>query len=471
MKYRFSLILAIFLLVVIPIFVTGFFSMQTADKALQLTALQAGVSLSPNDMQVQRLRENVIYLLIIGTVVSITGAGIFVSELAGSVQTIQRGLDDLGHNLVTTIKPMHGVMGEISASINRMASRLREAQTHRDALLVNSPNGIITVDASGKIVLFNPAAAFLTGIEQTAALSLNYLQAGFSESLQTLIHTLLQQEETVRAKETLYTRPDGTSIAMAVTGSRLFDMQNRLIGVLLVMIDLREKRLLEEQVLRASRLAALGELASGVAHEIRNPLTAVKGYTQLLDEELPAGDEKHEYTSVIEKEVWRLDRLVQELLAFARPAASRFQPVDLNAAIDETLVLIDNRALREHIELIRDFGEHIVVEADREQIKQILLNLLLNAIQAITEQGTIYLSTRRYDEEAIVRIIDSGTGIMPEHMGELFNPFFTTKEQGTGLGLAIVHQLVELHHGHIQVRSAPERGAAFEIHLPLRQNG
>lgn len=471
MKYRFSLIMAIFLLVVIPIFVTGFISMESAGQALQLQALHAGVSLGPNDLQIERLRENIIYLLIIGTVISLTGAGIFVSELAGSVQVIQHGLDALGHNVATTIRPLRGVMGEIAASINQMAFRLQETRSHRDALLLSSPNGIITVDEKGQIILFNPAAASLTGIDQTTALDHNYIEVGFSPSLQTLIQTLVNQEETVLAKESLYTRPDGTSLAMAVTGSRMFDTQNQLIGALLVLIDLREKRLLEEQVLRASRLAALGELASGVAHEIRNPLTSVKGYTQLLDEELPPGDEKHEYTSVIEKEVNRLDRIVQELLAFARPSASYFQPVDLNAVIEETLILIDNRAFREHIVLSKDFGQNIIVEADREQIKQILLNLFLNAIQAIPGQGTIHLSTRRNDNSAFIRIADSGSGISTEHMDNLFNPFFTTKEKGTGLGLAIVHQLVELHHGQIQVHSTPERGTAFEIHLPQRQKG
>lgn len=354
MKFRLGLILSIFLLVVIPILATGLVSMETAGKALQIQAEQAGIPLPAQNLAINRLRESIVYLLIIGTVSSLTGAGLFASGLAGSIQTIHRGLASLAHDRTAKLPHLRGVMGEIASAVNRMAAALIES---------------------------------------------------------------------------------------------------------------------EEQVLRTSRLAALGELSAGIAHEIRNPLTSVKGYAQLLAEELPEEDEKQEYTRIIEREVIRMERIVQGLLAFAHPSSSQFQPVDLDQVLDETLILVNFPSFRQHLEFRRAFEPNIMLEADREQIKQIILNLIINATQAMPDKGTITVTTWRDTDSAFIRVSDTGPGVLPEHLDKLFNPFFTTKEKGTGLGLSIVHRLIELHHGQIQVNSTPGIGTEFTIQLPLSQGG
>ncbi|WP_407310228.1 ATP-binding protein [Desulfosporosinus sp. SB140] len=471
MKFRANLILSIFLLVVTPIVITGFVTMEAADKALQSQAQQTGHLLSFERTEISHLRENIIYILIIGTVVSLSGAGIFTSELSGSVNKIKQGLDALSHDTNIVIHPQRGILGEIVASINQLAEKLRETRSHRDALLESSPNGIITVDRTGKIILFNPAASVLTGIPQEKALGTKYSDPELELPIRHLIATTLANQEPVFAKEEILLRSNGNSMAVAVSTSRMHDFHEELIGVLAIMIDLREKRLLEAQVLRANRLAGLGELAAGIAHEIRNPLTAVKGYSQVLEDELEVDDPKREYTGVIVKEVNRLDKIVQGLLAFARPSASHFELTNLNEVIEETLGLVGKSSFKHQILLKREYADNVQAEVDREQFKQILLNLLLNASQAMSGQGTIKIITREEEPNVSVSILDSGLGIPVETLDKLFDPFFTTRENGTGLGLAIAHQLMELHGGTIEVRSEINVGTEFKLILPMKQGG
>ncbi|WP_407310058.1 ATP-binding protein [Desulfosporosinus sp. SB140] len=470
MKFRANLILSVFLLVVTPIVITSLVTMEAADRALQAQALETGHPLSFEKIEIARLRENIVYIVIIGTVVSLTGAGIFTSELSGSVNKIKQGLDNLSHDANTAIDVQRGIMGEIATSINQLAEKLHETRSHRDALLECSPNGIITVDKLGKIILFNPAVSSLTGIPPGTALGANYQEIGLPPALIRPLAAALTKQPTDMTKEEILSRPDGNSIAVAISTSRLHD-DEEIVGALAIIIDLREKRLLEAQVLRANRLAGLGELAAGIAHEIRNPLTAVKGYSQVLEDELDLHDPRREYTAVIVKEVNRLDRIVQGLLAFARPSASQFELVNLNQIIEETLVLIEKPAFKHRIELRKEYGENVLAEVDKDQIKQILLNLFINAGQAIQDQGTIRIVTGQKGDQVAIRIIDSGLGISQAIIDKLFDPFFTTKGEGTGLGLAIAHQLIELHGGKIEVHSRLNSGTEFKLILPIRQGG
>lgn len=471
MKFRLSLILFIFLLVVTPILLTGIVMMGATQRALINQAWQHGIVLESGNLEIQRVQENIFYMLIIGTVVSLTGAGIFTGELAHGVNRIKEGLERLSHDSQVRIPMLPGVLGEIVQAINQMADKFAETKNHRDALLYSSPNGILTVDRTGKMILFNPAVAGLTGLVAEHVLERNFRDVGLPSALTQFLETVLVPKETILAREETFNRPDGSLVTVAVTASQLYDDRQDYMGALLVMIDLREKRLLEAQVLRANRLAGLGELAAGVAHEIRNPLTAIKGYAQVLEEELLPTDEKREYTAVIVNEVNRMDRIVRELLTFARPSQSCFHRVSLKETLEATLVLIDHSFFHRRIELIKEYEEEIFLEADPEQLKQIFLNLLLNAGQAIPDQGRIRIQTESQGEWAQILIQDNGCGIGEKNLEKLFTPFYTTREQGTGLGLAMVHQLVELHGGKVAVRSTLGKGTEFRVCLPIQQGG
>ncbi|HZW84174.1 MAG TPA: histidine kinase dimerization/phospho-acceptor domain-containing protein, partial [Candidatus Deferrimicrobium sp.] len=364
MKLRISLIISVFLLVVTPIVITGLVTFETAEKVLQAGNNQTLLS-NAESLEINRVRENIVYLFIIGTVLSLTGAGIFATSMANSVTMIKTGLDGIGRDPGIKLQRMRGFFADIAEAINEMGDKLRETRGHRDALLDSSPNGIISVDKQGKIILFNPAASALTGVSGSEAMGQDFSHVGLATPLVSLLGKTLSRQATEEPQEEILQRPNSSSVSVAVTTAGLFDQLGEVVGALAVIIDLREKRLLEAQVLRANRLAGLGELAAGIAHEIRNPLTAVKGYSQILEEELPSKDEKREYTAVIIKEVNRLETIVQGLLAFARPARSKFRRENLAEIMDETLLLVENGLFKGRIEVIRNYDLETCAEVDK----------------------------------------------------------------------------------------------------------
>lgn len=233
-------------------------------------------------------------------------------------------------------------------------------------------------------------------------------------------------------------------------------------------LSLAAKRRLEEQVQRAERLALAGELAAGLAHEIRNPMMAVKGFAQLLREEITPA-EQSEYTDIIIKETARMNRLIEELLTFARPPASGVGPADINTVVADSLLLIEPKAARSRIELVRSFAPGLpMVNVDSERFKQVLINVLINASQAVGSDGEIRIRTffDPGDRTVRVSIADTGVGIAPENVGKLFDPFFTTKDGGTGLGLSVADRLMASWGGKILVDSTLGRGSVFTLVLP-----
>ncbi len=231
---------------------------------------------------------------------------------------------------------------------------------------------------------------------------------------------------------------------------------------------LAAKRRLEEQVQRAERLALAGELAAGLAHEIRNPMMAVKGFAQLLREEITPA-EQNEYTDIIIKETARMNRLIEELLTFARPPAAGIGPVDVNDLVADSLLLFEPKAAHSRIDIIRSLAPQLPqVKVDSERLKQVIINILMNAGQAVDHDGEIRVATGFEASDRTVRISvsDTGVGIAPENIGKLFDPFFTTKDDGTGLGLSVAERLMESWGGKILVDSTLGRGSVFTLVLP-----
>lgn len=237
---------------------------------------------------------------------------------------------------------------------------------------------------------------------------------------------------------------------------------------------LAERKKLEEQMQRADRLAAIGEIAAGIAHEIRNPLTSVKGFVQLIEEDLPPGDGKLEYTRIVAKEVDRLNKIISELLYYAKPSESQKVCVDINNIIDSTLLLVNFKMMKPKVQVIKRYNDSLpLIPADEEQIKQVFLNLIINSIQAIDTAGEITIETDLSEDGKFIKVLvcDTGKGIEPENMKKLFDPFFTTREKGTGLGLAVVQKIVVLHGGHIEVESLLGEGSTFTVYLPTEREG
>ncbi len=222
------------------------------------------------------------------------------------------------------------------------------------------------------------------------------------------------------------------------------------------------------QLRRADRLAALGQIAAGLAHEIRNPLAGIKGALGIVVTKVAHGTPEAEFAGIAATEVERLDELVQEFLTYARPRAPELKAVPLGDVVEHVLLLLRPEAEQAGVVLVHEAREPLPdTQMDPEQIRQVLFNVVLNGIQVSPPSGEIRIMTFRSGGQAVVQVTDQGPGIPPEHLARIFDPFFTTKPHGTGLGLAISQRIVEAHQGDIDVRNAPGGGAVVRIGLPL----
>ncbi len=231
----------------------------------------------------------------------------------------------------------------------------------------------------------------------------------------------------------------------------------------------RSHRELLDAMKRKEKLVAMGHLAAGVAHEIRNPLSSIKGLAKYFAERTPAGGESHELAQVMAKEADRLNRVVSELLELVKPAHLTLQAVNLNDIITHSLNLVSQDAQSREIQLKFTANETLKrIQADPDRLTQVLLNLYLNAIHAIGRQGTITVEAKESGtDRVIITVTDSGKGIAPDQLEAIFTPYFTTKADGTGLGLAVVQNIIEQHGGAIKVKSIEGKGAVFTIWLPV----
>lgn len=229
---------------------------------------------------------------------------------------------------------------------------------------------------------------------------------------------------------------------------------------------------IEEQLRRADRLSVLGELSAGMAHEIRNPLGSIRGTAEILRDGVPPDDPKSEFAGILLKEVDRLNRVVQEFLDFARPGqADMFNRTEICGLLQECVQLIGNQARKGGVDITLQCDTTQVFMGDAEKIKQALLNLLLNALQAMPGGGALAIEAGTAAQELRVRISDSGVGIPDEVQAKIFNPFYTTRAEGTGLGLAITHRIIQSHGGLLEVESRVGVGTTFTIRLPFAGDG
>lgn len=224
---------------------------------------------------------------------------------------------------------------------------------------------------------------------------------------------------------------------------------------------------IEEQLRRADRLSALGELSAGMAHEIRNPLGSIRGTAEILKDGIDPEDRRYEFAQILVKEVDRLNRVLQDFLDFARPGGGDKGRVELRGILEEVWSLTRQQALKAGVECAMEGAEGLAVAGEGEQLKQAFLNLTLNAFQAMPAGGRLSVKVEEVAGEAVLRFRDTGQGIPPEALQKIFNPFFTTRQEGTGLGLAITHRIVQAHGGRIDVSSRLGEGTCFTLYLPL----
>ena len=267
-----------------------------------------------------------------------------------------------------------------------------------------------------------------------------------------------------------------------LTASVVFAKRNDEIGDLgrnfnLMVQQLRESReeielLHRTQISRAEHFATLGELATGLAHEIRNPLAGIAGVIEIVGRDLPASSPAREVVKDVREEIAQINRILTDLLDTARPRACVMRASDLNTTVEHAVMLVRQQVLSKPIRI--DFApapDLPQVEHDSDKIHQVLLNLLLNSVQAIEGSGRVrvVVFAKEDADDAVITVSDTGRGIPPEHLPNIFRPFYTTKGEGTGLGLSLARRIVEEHHGRIEVTSSSGKGTTFSVMLPFRQ--
>ncbi len=227
-------------------------------------------------------------------------------------------------------------------------------------------------------------------------------------------------------------------------------------------------RLHQTQMSRAEHFATLGELAAGLAHEIRNPLAGIAGVIEIVSRDLPPNSAARSVIKDAKEEAIQINRILTDLLETARPKPPQFQVKDIAGTAEHAVMFARQQAITKRIMIEFNSGESVPpVDHDPNQVNQVLLNLLLNAIQAMDKPGTIHVSLRRDEDKALITVADEGKGISPGNLDNIFRPFFTTKGHGTGLGLSLARRIVEAHGGSIRVRSEVGKGTQFEVRLPI----
>lgn len=341
-------------------------------------------------------------------------------------------------------------------------------QSYAQQVVESMVNGLISLDNRGNIVTMNRQAHHILGIPPTEQVEGKALREVLTFQNFDLF-AALRDGKPVIEHEVTCTNTVHQTLPLSLSASQLTDTEGEQLGTVLLFRDLREVKALEDQVKRAERLASVGKLAAGVAHEIRNPLGALKGFLQYFQHKLVLEKQEKTYFTIMTHEVDRLNTVISNLLDFARPKEPVFEPCDLSKLLQHVLALVEGDLQAKQIQTSVDIQAELPqIQVDQDQITQVVLNILLNAIHATESGGTISLRTAVQDNKFVeVAIHDTGKGISSNDLPRIFDPFFSTKKQGTGLGLAIAHTIIEQHGGKIMVESTEGQGSTFRIQLPV----
>ncbi len=372
---------------------------------------------------------------------------LFVGAFAGTLADAER----------TQRRRAQAASEQLAAANTALQAQVTIAEQMRASIasiLESIDSGVLTLDNHGQVMTINRAAQVLLDRENDRNPRLpqpicDYLASGAHGYRQIVV----------------------AHRHLGLHGSPLMGVEGEPIGTVLVLDDLTAVRALEEQMQRAQRLAALGRLAGGLAHEIRNPLSITRAAAQMLQRELADHLSLGEYTQVIQTEIDRVDRLIDQLLAYARPVSLQRGPVDIPALLERTLTLTRAYATQRSVTLSSSVaGDLPLVEGDAEMLHQVLVNLLLNGIHASEPQGEVAVEASQEREQGngsvTLTVRDTGHGIAPADLPHIFDPFFSTRVDGTGLGLSIVQQIVQEHGGTIEAHSQLGNGSSFVVRLP-----
>ncbi len=373
--------------------------------------------------------------------------------------------------------------GQLAVAIENaeLFTEVQNAKIYNETLLENLTTGVIAAGTHGRVTVFNNEAGQITQLDARNVLdhSVDELPEPLRDALRVTLHTGERQEDSE-----LILRFGDRGVVVRASTSIFHGQDRQPLGALMVITDITALKRLELQIRRSDRLASLGTLSAGMAHEIKNPLVSIKTFAQLLPERYQDSDFRDTFSNLIGHEIDRIDSLVNQLLRFARPAKPELQPMHVHEILEKSLLLVGHRLYQKDIKLTRSWAAEVdTIKADSDQLEQVFLNFFINAMDAMKNGGSLIVSTEIGADAGLVSALshtnggtqevlrvtirDSGEGIRSEDIPHVFDPFFTTKDYGTGLGLSVVHAIVQEHGGQIEVESEVHKGTAFHILFPL----
>ncbi|USB33350.1 ATP-binding protein [Paenibacillus sp. YPG26] len=374
--------------------------------------------------------------------------------------------DELGL-LAARINAMGGNLAQYTRDLREMIDENRSVKEHLESIIRQTADAIHLTDPEGKIIRVNKAFEQLYGwtSEEIQGVCLFNTPESLREE-ESLWKKKLSEGIPIFSAETVRLTKAGAEVRVSVSESPIFDEDGRITAYVIISRDMTERNKMEELLRRSEKLTTVGQLAAGVAHEIRNPLTTLKGFLQL---QLQTKKLNTQHTDLMLSELDRINLIVSEFLILAKPQAVHFQVKDIRYILGDVISLLDSQAHLHSIEFSTDFSaEALLVHCEENQLKQVFINLLKNAMEAMPNGGIIHMQTwRKEPDRVMIRIRDEGVGISKATLAKLGEPFFTNKETGTGLGLMVSQRIIETHRGIMEIESELDKGTTVTVALPV----
>ncbi|CAI2719226.1 ATP-binding protein [Nitrospina watsonii] len=363
-----------------------------------------------------------------------------------------------------------------NAELEQNLKEKEAVRSYLNNILQSLTTGVIVVDGDDRITTFNKTAERITGRQETECRDQTLSDVFDVDPFARLVERVRDAADTAPVFQESVLTTGGRDLRIRTAASPVLDGQGQRIGTMLLLEDITQLKRLEEEAERNDRLRAMGEMAAGIAHEIRNPLASIELFASVLKKDLAGDEENQDLAGHIINGVRNMDRTISSLLLFAKSPEPSRSRCDLNRLLEGLLADPAQLQIPDNVNVVCDFGAGtMTANADEHLLKQVFLNFLRNAVQAMPVGGTLTIKTGHSEAPSAdslhrhtltTTLADTGVGIAQHDQTHIFNPFFSTKETGTGLGLAIAHNIIKAHHGAIDVDSQPGIGTTFTIHLP-----
>ncbi|MEB1808411.1 MAG: PAS domain S-box protein [Bacillaceae bacterium] len=359
-------------------------------------------------------------------------------------------------------------------SVNMLQNEIKKLTNVNQLILDSVAEGIYGIDLNAKVIFWNKAAEQLTG----------YVISDFeSENLHDLIHHTndkgehvplcdcpvyhaLNNGKSIFVEDDIFWHKDGTSFPVEYTVNPMMENEKH-VGTVITFRDVTEKKKTEKILQEWEKLSLVGQMSAGIAHELRNPITSLKGFTQLMRYNK---EPKEEYFEIMDNEFDRMELIIQELLTFSKPQKRNYKNHNISQLIEQVVLLMEPQATMKNTKLLYESEcTSLEITCIADQMKQVLINLIKNALEAIETNGTVSVRLSQHNNIAVIQIADDGSGMSNKQIEKLGEPFFSTKEKGTGLGMMVTKNIIKNHHqGNIHVESKLSVGTTFTIELPVK---